>query len=122
MISNLWERFRRWRRRAERNRRLNRLRYASEILTQGEILAALKGWEGIGTGTEYIQPESAGKIEVVQTGYVYIFQAANILRLEEIEREEQRIKKALAAGVLVTDARARLVDVKPRLEARVKQW
>ena len=74
------------------------------------------------SGAEYVKLDRSAYLEVIQTGYVYIFQAANILRMEEIEREEQRIKKAEAAGVLVTDARARLVDVKPRLEAGVKQW
>lgn len=124
MINNLWEKFRRWKQNVEKNRRLkrrlNKLHNLSEILAEGEILKALKSWEDTGAMAAYMNQKRNEKLEIVQTGYVYIFQAANILRPEELEEEEQRIKEGLAAGVLVMDARARLVEVKPRLEARVK--
>lgn len=124
MKSRLMAKIRKWLRKSERRRKLEELyrMYESGLLTPGEIWGALKSWEGARSGAEYVKLDRSAYLEVVQTGYTYIFQTPNILRPEEREEEEQRIKKGLAAGVLLTDARVRLVDVKPRLEARVKQW
>lgn len=90
--------------------------YEGGLLTPGEIWGALKSWEGARTGAEYVNLDGSGNLEIVQTGYTYIFQLSNILRPEDREKEEQRIKAGLAAGVLMIDASVRLVDVKPRLE------
>lgn len=96
--------------------------YESGIITPREMWEALQSWQSVGTGAGYVNLERDGYLEVVQTGYTYIFQMANMIRPEEREEEEQRIKKALAAGVLVLDARASLVDAKPRLKTVVNKW
>ena len=90
--------------------------YEGGLITPGEIWGALKGWEGARSGAEYANLDGSGNLEVVQTGYTYIFQIPNILRPEDRKEEEQRIKAGLAAGVLMIDGSTRLVDVKPRLE------
>lgn len=90
--------------------------YEGGLLTPRETWGALKGWEGTRSGAEYVNLDGSGNLEVVQTGYTYIFQMPNILRPEERKEEEQRIKAGLAAGVLMIDDSVRLLDVKPRLE------
>lgn len=144
MKSRLRAKIRKWLRKLERRRKLKELYrmyeldrnaylaeqkqklkelyrvYESELLTPGETWGALKSWEGARGGAEYVKLDRSAYLEVVQTGYTYIFQTPNILRPEDREEEERRIKKGLAAGVLLTDATAQLIDVKPRLEARVK--
>lgn len=91
--------------------------YISDILTPNEMGFTLLGWEGARTRAKYMNQEGSGSLEVVQTGYTYIFKMANILRPEDMQKEEDRIRAGLAAGVLILDARVSLVDVKPRLEA-----
>ena len=90
--------------------------YESGLITPGLLWGALKGWEGARSGAEYVNLDGSGNLEVVQTGYTYIFQMPNILSLADRKEEEQRIKAGLAAGVLMIDGSVRLLDVKPRLE------
>lgn len=124
MKSRLLAKLRRWRRRMERRQQREEIyrMYESGIITPREMWEALQSWQSVGTGAGYVNLERDGYLEVVQTGYTYIFQMANMIRPAEREEEEQRIKKALAAGVLVLDARASLVDVKPRLKTVVNKW
>lgn len=109
MKSRLIEKIRGWRKRKEQ-------RHISDFLTPNEMRFALLGWEGARTGAAYMNQESGGSLEVAQTGYTYIFKMANILRLEDMQKEEDRIREGLAAGVLILDARVSLVDVKPHLK------
>ena len=105
----------------ERFKRLEKrrgLRRVSDILTPNEMRFALLGWEGMKTRVEYINQASGGSLEVIQTGYTYIFKMANILRPEDMQKEEDRIRAGLAEGVLILDAKVSLVDVKPHLEAK----
>ena len=110
MKSRYIEKFRSWKKRRG-------LRLVSDILTPNEMRFTLLGWEGVRTRAEDMNQESGRTLEVVQTGYTYIFKAANMLRPGDMQEEENRIKAGLAAGVLILDARVSLVDVKPRLEA-----
>ena len=109
MKGRLIEKFRSWKKRRG-------LRYVSYILTPNEMRFALLGWEGARTRAEYMNQEGGGNLEVAQTGYTYIFKMTNILRPEDMQKEEDRIRAGLAAGVLILDARVSLVDVKPHLE------
>lgn len=110
MKSRLIERFRGWKKRRG-------LRCVSDILTPNEMRFALLGWEGMKTRVEYMNQASGRSLEVIQTGYTYIFKMVNILRPEDMQKEEDRIRAGLAEGVLILDARVSLVDVKPHLEA-----
>lgn len=94
----------------------------SGTIAPGEIWGALKSWEGVRNEAEYLNLGGGECLEVIQTGYTYIFQVSNIIRREDREAEERRIKAGLAAGVLVIDARAQLVDVRPRLKTVVNEW
>lgn len=124
MKSRIMARVRKWQRRRLRRRQQEFLyrMHESGIIKLEEMWEALQSWQSVGTGAGYVNLERDGYLEVVQTGYTYIFQMANMIRPAEREEEEQRIKKALAAGVLVLDARESLVDVKPRLKTVVNKW
>lgn len=124
MKSRIMAWLRRWQRRRIRRRTQELLyrMYESGIITPAEMWGALQSWQSVGTGAGYVNMGDDGQLEVIQTGYTYIFQMSNLIRREDREEEEQRIKKALAAGVLVLDGRAQLVDVKPRLKTVVNKW
>lgn len=63
------------------------------------------------------QPE----ITIQQTGYTYIFQIAAIVREEDRQREEDRIRQGIQDGILVIDNRVRLISVEPQIKALVQQ-
>ena len=71
MKGRLIERFKGWKKRRG-------LRRVSDILTPNEMRFALLGWEGMKTRVEYMNQASGGSLEVIQTGYTYIFKMANI--------------------------------------------
>lgn len=124
MKSRIMARVRRWQHRRIKRRTQEFLyrMYESGVIKPAEMWEALQSWQSVGTGAGYVNMGDSGQLEVIQTGYTYIFQASNLMRREDREEEEQRIKKALAAGVLVLDGRAQLVDVKPRLKTVVNKW
>lgn len=124
MKSRIMARVRKWQRRRLRRRQQEFLyrMYESGIIKLEEMWVALQSWQSVGTGAGYVNMGDGEQLEVIQTGYTYIFQISNLMRREDREEEEQRIKKALAAGVLILDARASLVDVKPRLKTVVNKW
>ncbi len=124
MKSRIMARVRKWQRRRLRRRQQEFLyrMYESGIIKLEEMWVALQSWQSVGTGAGYVNMGDGEQLEVIQTGYTYIFQISNLMRREDREEEEQRIKKELAAGVLILDARASLVDVKPRLKTVVNKW
>lgn len=90
------------------------------LLTPGETRGALKGWEGARSGAEYVNLGGSGNLEVVQAGYTYIFKMDCIIRPEDLEAEERRIREGLAAGALLIDNRVQLIAIRPRPETMVK--
>ena len=61
-----------------------------------------------------------GYPKAIHTGYTYIFKTSSLMREADRKELEDRIREALAAGVLVLDAGVELVEVKPRLETRTQ--
>lgn len=86
-------------------KKLRRKRQETSI-TPGQTWEALQGWNGY--------PKE------IHTGYTYIFKMSSLMRETERKELENRIRKALAAGVLVLDAGVELIEVKPRLETRTQ--
>lgn len=86
--------------------------------TPGEIWKALKSWERAKNKEVVLY----GNQEVIQVGYTYVFKAKGLMREEDRKQMEERIREALETGTLLLDAGVELVDIRPHLKPRVKQY
>ena len=57
------------------------------------------------------------RITIKQVGYTYVFQVAQLLRPEGVEKIREDIRQQLKEGCVVLPANVRLASIQPHLEA-----